>query len=278
MKTFLILFLGLMISTVRVAAQECQHADYGVPLQVAIKQQDLQKVRALLAAGTDANSVYGAHYSMIQLAIAHDNLDIIDALLDHGADPNQIDCYQNNAISELLYSTNYHPKRKLTTIIEIAKRLAAAGVDHTYRNRYDASICELAVDVYEDTRGELAKLFCDSTLAKTLFAMSTNNSVLFAGSVWFGTDGCDATLTYEADYRAGRFSYYLNTTNCHFGKTVSIDFNSTRIEDLMVSDSSFKFNEPSWGNSTFVAVKNGRVEVTSGPSYSRFSFSGSIKP
>ncbi|MEK9648755.1 MAG: ankyrin repeat domain-containing protein, partial [Gammaproteobacteria bacterium] len=61
-------------------------ADGSTPLQWAVYDQDVDKVRALIRAGADVNAAnnYGANAMQLAAEVAH--VDLLDMLLDAGAD------------------------------------------------------------------------------------------------------------------------------------------------------------------------------------------------
>ena len=63
------------------------------PLKIAVVQQNLELVNALLEAGADPNHQGEDHYTALHHAAERESLGIVQALLTHGASPSMINRY-----------------------------------------------------------------------------------------------------------------------------------------------------------------------------------------
>jgi ankyrin repeat protein len=94
-----------------------------VPLVKAVAGNDLNAVTALLAQGADAKVKNSVEMPILVMATRRGSAPVVEALLKHGADPN--DGMVESDLSPLLQAVGLNAPVRA----EIAKALSAAGAD-----------------------------------------------------------------------------------------------------------------------------------------------------
>jgi ankyrin repeat protein len=105
------------------------------PMMFAVQQGDANAVRTLLKAGASANEVQeGAKLTPVIIAAAMLHADVVDLLLDNGANPNAIDRRGYTALHLVVRDTDYGMDlRTKDTVTRIVKSLLAHKADPNIR-------------------------------------------------------------------------------------------------------------------------------------------------
>jgi hypothetical protein len=98
------------------------------PLWYAAAENDLKKLRKLLAAGADPNVGDSERITPLYVAAIRGHAEAVELLLRHGADPNLVDCNDTAALQLVTYEGHR----------EVVALLLEHGADPDHRNKWGA--------------------------------------------------------------------------------------------------------------------------------------------
>jgi ankyrin repeat protein len=111
--------------------------EYGrTPLHATVISGDLEKVKKLLAEGAVADTQDDNGWTALHFAAQERRMEIVSALLDHGANPNLHDAHGNGP----LWTAIVNARGDFSCI----RALRAAGADSQHKNKHGKSPKDIA--------------------------------------------------------------------------------------------------------------------------------------
>lgn len=132
----------------RPSVDECRTND----LHIATLENDIARVRQLIASGVDVNALDDDGFAPLHLAVQHNYKDMVRTLLDHDAIVDVKDSYGNTPLMKALDSCYIAMAIDSSDPGAIIKMLLQAGADPNSKNNYGVKVIDSVTDCDRDLK------------------------------------------------------------------------------------------------------------------------------